>query len=1069
MDDWQLLDEFIRLGSEEAFRKLVERHAGMVVASAWRQVSDEQLAQDIAQAVFILLARKAKSLRRGTVLAGWLFQTTRFLAARAMRSEQRRHLREQEAFQMNQIDSPDETWRRLAPVIDQALAGLSPRDREAILLRFFEDKSIGEAATAMGVNEAAAKKRLARALERLREAVRVHGMTVTASALALALGVQTSWAVPAKMISQWSGGALSAATAGNAAGLAADVLRSWFWRKLAWAGSIGTVAVAVVGSITWPRSERTPPTIASSALPIRNSPNLPTQEVVPAGQAVTETMTNRFLQLRVEAVDTGEAIANARIARNYVSGGQWIKRFDLMTDANGQCAVPFPHDAERLDVGVFAAGWATLAAVWPSEGAAGIPAHYTLRLDQVNQAIGGRVQDEFKRPIAGVEIWFSGNDTGDSGHRERPRERFGFFSIPLANTDSQGRWSLPFVPTKHPGFQIEAKHPEFADTLVASSGPHQSLSEIESEELRQLWAGELVTTLNPAFTLTGLIVDEQQQPIVGAKIQEREQSEIFVTDSTGTFRVPKLKPGPWNFTVTADGFAPFRKETVVGPKMPPLVVTVQTGAVLRLRVMDELEADVAGATVGMEQWGPNRHTFEWRAKTDRSGRIEWLSAPRDVDLELFARSDEHCWTRDIRVKADGSEHVITLRRKLDVYGRVVDADAGYGIREFKAVPAYGGPERYHYDSELRWAGSETVRGTNGLFKLTFVENHLPWQVKVMADGYEDWISASLTNFGQVTLDVAMRRSSVDESVRGVVLLPNGQPAADAQVALLTFEHNVRLRERAFEGNKRWIMLTDSQGAFQFAVNSEAHSVVAVNLDGYVLLRLSKEQEPVTLQLQPWGRVEVTVDESARAHPVQTIELYDPAADNYQGRVSLLGSYSKKAGADGRFVFEQVPPGECNVFINSGVGITYHHGTHVVVTPGETTTVAIRKRAGTLVNGRLTPVPQFAAPGDHLVLHFNPDPINPAPFQDLPPDERRQKEFEFWSSRAGRERVNDSRRTYVARLNPDGSFVSLEHIPPGSYRFNAIFKNTSSSQNVVIGNISDSVLNLGEIRLRGPDE
>ena len=105
MDDWQHLDTYLRDRSETAFRALVERYAGLVHASALRQTGDPSLAQDVAQAVFILLARKAGSLPRGTVLSGWLFQTTRFVASRAMRGEQRRLRREQEAFDMQQLQA----------------------------------------------------------------------------------------------------------------------------------------------------------------------------------------------------------------------------------------------------------------------------------------------------------------------------------------------------------------------------------------------------------------------------------------------------------------------------------------------------------------------------------------------------------------------------------------------------------------------------------------------------------------------------------------------------------------------------------------------------------------------------------------------------------------------------------------------------------------------------------------------------------------------------------------------------------------------------------------------------
>jgi hypothetical protein len=335
----------------------------------------------------------------------------------------------------------------------------------------------------------------------------------------------------------------------------------------------------------------------------------------------------------------------------------------------------------------------------------------------------------------------------------------------------------------------------------------------------------------------------------------------------------------------------------------------------------------------------------------------------------------------------------------------------------------------------------------------------------MADGYEDWISPSLTNFMEVVLDIPMKKSSLEESVRGVVLQPNGEPAVGAQVALLTFEHNVRLRKRAFEGDKRWMLQTDSHGAFQFPVNREAHSVAAVNANGYLLLRLPPEREPVTLQMQSWGRVEVTVDESARAQPVETIKLYDPAADNYQGRVSTLSSYAVKPDVSRRFVFESVPPGEFSVFINSKNGIPFHHQTSLVVKPGETTSVVIAEWPGTRVIGR------FVAPldrtiswkKDFVLAHLYAD-VPPPPLNEGPPEERKRRELDFWTSPAGRERVNTP-LVYSAVVRDDGSFVSLERLRPGKYRFTTVFKDASVTRHITISEEQPPEMDLGEIPLR----
>src|SRR2546429_7102902 len=168
MNDWELLQSYARRGSETAFRTLVERYLNLVHSVAARQVQDAQLVEEVSQAVFILLARKAGSMKEGTLLGGWLFRTTRFVAARARRAEQRRQRREREAYEMQTLTAPDQTWRRIAPVLDEALEQLGRTDRHLLLLRFYEEKNHKEAGAAVGLNEEAARKRGARALEKLR-------------------------------------------------------------------------------------------------------------------------------------------------------------------------------------------------------------------------------------------------------------------------------------------------------------------------------------------------------------------------------------------------------------------------------------------------------------------------------------------------------------------------------------------------------------------------------------------------------------------------------------------------------------------------------------------------------------------------------------------------------------------------------------------------------------------------------------------------------------------------------------------------------------------------------------
>src|SRR5262252_4072415 len=172
MKDSELLQRYADEGCEAAFTELVKRYVDLVYSAAMRQVSgNADLAQDVTQTVFIELARKAKSLSSHTLLTGWLYTGTRYAAARHVRAEQRRHTREQEASTMQQLDShsePEPQWDELRPVLDEAMHELGERERNAVLLRYFEGRQLADVGAHLGLSEDAARMRVARALEKLR-------------------------------------------------------------------------------------------------------------------------------------------------------------------------------------------------------------------------------------------------------------------------------------------------------------------------------------------------------------------------------------------------------------------------------------------------------------------------------------------------------------------------------------------------------------------------------------------------------------------------------------------------------------------------------------------------------------------------------------------------------------------------------------------------------------------------------------------------------------------------------------------------------------------------------------
>ncbi|HTS19773.1 MAG TPA: sigma-70 family RNA polymerase sigma factor [Verrucomicrobiae bacterium] len=214
-DTQQLLAEYAGTGSETAFRELVARYINFVYSVALRLVDgDSQLAEDVAQRVFITLANKGRTLSRDVMLGGWLHHLTYHVATRAVRGERRRQSREREAVEMNTLqDNSNANLRQVAPILDEAITHLGAEDRAAILLRFFEQRDFRSVGEALGTTEDAARMRVTRALDKLHSLLAHRGITTTAAALGVALSADAVQAAPAGLAAAVSGAALGGTTA----------------------------------------------------------------------------------------------------------------------------------------------------------------------------------------------------------------------------------------------------------------------------------------------------------------------------------------------------------------------------------------------------------------------------------------------------------------------------------------------------------------------------------------------------------------------------------------------------------------------------------------------------------------------------------------------------------------------------------------------------------------------------------------------------------------------------------------------------------------------------------------
>lgn len=231
--DSDLLHRFLEEKSESAFTELVRRYMGLVYSVSLRRVGrDVHLAEDVSQKVFSDFARKASTLRHRATLAGWFHHSALLTSASAVRAEQRRKTREAGFLQMQTSLPPDEDntdWSRLRPLIDDLIAGLRESERDAVMLRFFEQRRLAEVGSVLRISEDAARKRIDRILEKLHRALARRGITSTSAVLGVALAAMSTSSSPAGLTTQIAGRAFAHA-----------------------AGSSGLPMLTTIGHTLWP-------------------------------------------------------------------------------------------------------------------------------------------------------------------------------------------------------------------------------------------------------------------------------------------------------------------------------------------------------------------------------------------------------------------------------------------------------------------------------------------------------------------------------------------------------------------------------------------------------------------------------------------------------------------------------------------------------------------------------------------------------------------------------------------------------------------------------------------------
>jgi RNA polymerase sigma factor (sigma-70 family) len=252
-DDNALLRQYAENQSDEAFATLVTRHVNLVYSVALRHTGNPHRAEEITQAVFIILAKKAAQLREVKALSSWLFQATHLTANNFVRSESRRHRREQEAHVQSILNGPETgVWPRIVPLLDTAVAGLREKDRQAIVLRFYEGRDLRDIGMVLGVSEDAAEKRISRALEKLRQFFTKRGVNSTTAIIAETISTNSVQFAPVALAKSVTAVALAkgAAASGSTLTLVKGALKLMAWTKAKTVIVSGVVVLLTAGTTT---------------------------------------------------------------------------------------------------------------------------------------------------------------------------------------------------------------------------------------------------------------------------------------------------------------------------------------------------------------------------------------------------------------------------------------------------------------------------------------------------------------------------------------------------------------------------------------------------------------------------------------------------------------------------------------------------------------------------------------------------------------------------------------------------------------------------------------------------
>ena len=677
-DDRQLLEAFARQADQAAFAQIVDRHAPWVFAAALRQLKDRHLAEDAVQVVFIILTQKAHTMNARQKLSGWLFNTLNFTVKNFRRAEQSRRKHEAAAAHPMTM-APESAPSECAEEIDAAVARLPKAYRLIILLRFYRELSFDQIAQTLGTTEAAARKRVDRALFALRKHLGPTAATSSVVAASATFGRDQSppllgQNIARAVLASKCAGILSPVVSAGVKGVAR--MMTMIKAQTAALAAVMSLIVAVPAAIIACASARvalsTPaPREATVGGTVRNEAGQPLDGV----------------RVRLRWIESIRGVNGSR---------QRWRTADLRTDINGRwefSPIQMPNVSDltiRLDHPDYVAETSAL----PQSGKLADQTAEFLMVHGVQ--VTGTVTDQTGKAIRGAAVstihtWYVVNDDGTKVTADRD----GHFAFP-----PQKPGTITLTVTAR-GFGPEMQRVDVAVGMLP-----------------------VKIVLGPGETIRARIVDGNGKPVEGATVRAELWRGMASlpwqgrTDRDGRFVVPDAPADAVEFTISKDGY-----QTLLGQDGASLTAGDRQ-ATLTMPSQPTAEGTVVDADTGKPI--PNFDVIP--------GYRLWAGNPPSFSFDRTEKStgahykltiDGHSEVADyyIRVEADGYAPAVTppfhasgrfdlaLHPSKNLHGRVVAAD-GSPLAKATVILALPGAQAEFFANKLLGSNEVRVAQTN---------------------------------------------------------------------------------------------------------------------------------------------------------------------------------------------------------------------------------------------------------------------------------------------------------------------------------------------------------------------